>query len=78
MELGRPDHEVTTIVDVADVLPARRAAIAAHRTQLSPLDGLSPDLERVFLTRDHFVRLVPPWPGGPVETGLFDPIPPPG
>jgi LmbE family N-acetylglucosaminyl deacetylase len=73
MELGRPDDEITTIVDVADVLDARRAAIAAHRTQLSPVSGLSPDLERVFLTRDHLVRLVPPWTGGPVETSLFDP-----
>jgi LmbE family N-acetylglucosaminyl deacetylase len=78
MELGRPDDEITTVVDVADVLDARRAAIAAHRTQASPLAGLSPDLERVFLTRDHFVRLVPPWAGGPQETSLFDPIRPSG
>jgi LmbE family N-acetylglucosaminyl deacetylase len=71
MQLGRPDDEVTTVVDVADVLDARHAAIAAHRTQASPLAGLPPDLERLFLTQDHFVRLVPPWTGGPVETGLF-------
>jgi LmbE family N-acetylglucosaminyl deacetylase len=71
LELGRPDHEITTIVDVAHVLETRRAAIATHRTQTSPFEGTSEELLPALLTRDHFVRVVPPWSGGPIETTLF-------
>ena len=71
MELGRPHHEFTTVVDVSHVMDTRRAAIAEHRTQLSPFHGMSPALEREILAHDHFVRVVPPWEGGPVETSLF-------
>ena len=71
MELGRPHSELTTIVDVSHVIDTRRAAIAEHRTQLSPFHGMSPELEREILTRDHFIRVVPEWDGGPIETSLF-------
>jgi N-acetyl-1-D-myo-inositol-2-amino-2-deoxy-alpha-D-glucopyranoside deacetylase len=70
-ELGRPDDDITTVLDVASVLPRRNAAIAAHRSQASPFDGLDDDLRAAFLTRDHFVRVVPPWVGGPVERALL-------
>ncbi len=71
MELGRPRDELTTIVDVSHVMDTRRAAIAEHRTQLSPFHGMSPELEGEMLARDHFIRVVPPWNGGPMETSLF-------
>jgi LmbE family N-acetylglucosaminyl deacetylase len=71
MELGRPDDEITTIVDVSHVMDVRRAAIAEHRTQVSPLSGASPELEAEVLSFDHFVRAVPPWDGGPRERSLF-------
>jgi LmbE family N-acetylglucosaminyl deacetylase len=71
IELGRPDAEITTIVDVAHVVQQRRTAIAAHRTQASPFDGLSSELGDEFVARDCLVRAVPPWTGGPVETTLF-------
>ena len=51
--LGRPDADITTVVDGGAVLDVRR---------------------RAFLTRDHLVRAVLAWPGGPREqamAGLF-------
>jgi LmbE family N-acetylglucosaminyl deacetylase len=50
--LGRPDAELTAL-DTSDVLAIREQAIACHRSQASPYDGLSPDLRRAFLTVDH-------------------------
>lgn len=73
IELGRPDADITTVVDVAHVAQVRRNAIAAHRTQASPFDGLSSELGDEFLARDCLVRAVPPWNGGPRETTLFPP-----
>jgi LmbE family N-acetylglucosaminyl deacetylase len=75
MELGRPVGEITTIVDVGHVVDVRRKAIAEHRTQLSPFTGVSTELEQRLLGADHFVRVVPPWTGGPIETTLFVPDP---
>jgi N-acetyl-1-D-myo-inositol-2-amino-2-deoxy-alpha-D-glucopyranoside deacetylase len=55
--LGRADADITDVVDVSDVLDRREAAMAEHRSQASPYDGLSADLRRAFLTTDHFARL---------------------
>jgi LmbE family N-acetylglucosaminyl deacetylase len=63
---GRPDAEVTDVLDVRDVLARREAAIAEHRSQTSPFEGLSEELRRAFLGTDHLVRVpLParaPWP----------------
>jgi N-acetyl-1-D-myo-inositol-2-amino-2-deoxy-alpha-D-glucopyranoside deacetylase len=71
LELGLPDESITTIVDVAHVMDIRRAAIAEHKTQFSPFSGVSPELEHEILAHDHYVRVVPPWNGGPVERSIF-------
>jgi N-acetyl-1-D-myo-inositol-2-amino-2-deoxy-alpha-D-glucopyranoside deacetylase len=55
--LGRPDADITDVVDVSDVLDRREAAMAEHRSQASPYDGLSPELRRAFLSTDHFARV---------------------
>lgn len=55
--LGRNDTDVTDVLDVADVLDCREAAIAEHRSQLSPFEGLSAGLRRAFLTADHLARV---------------------
>ena len=39
-ELGTPDDEITTVVDVDAVLPTRWEAIRAHASQASPYDEL--------------------------------------
>jgi N-acetyl-1-D-myo-inositol-2-amino-2-deoxy-alpha-D-glucopyranoside deacetylase len=53
-QIGRPDSELTAI-DVSAYLGVREAAIACHRSQHSPYDGLSPDLRRAFLSTDFVV-----------------------
>jgi N-acetyl-1-D-myo-inositol-2-amino-2-deoxy-alpha-D-glucopyranoside deacetylase len=71
LKLGTPDDEITTIVDVGHVGAIRRAGVAEHRTQQAPFDGVSDALYEAILARDHFLRVVPPWDGGSVETSLF-------
>ena len=44
-DLGRPDDELVAI-DTAAVLAVRERAIACHRSQASPFDGLSAELRR--------------------------------
>jgi len=72
-ELGRADADITTVVDTTAVLDARRLAIAEHRSQTSPFEGLDDDLTLAFLAADHLVRVAPPWPGGPPERQLLVP-----
>jgi LmbE family N-acetylglucosaminyl deacetylase len=69
--LGRPDDEITTVVDVSSVIETRQAGIAAHYTQMSPFHGLEPEFQAAILSADHFVRAVPEWNGGPQETSLW-------
>ena len=56
-DIGRPDDEVTDVVDTGHVLDRRERAIAMHASQVSPFAGIDPDLGRRFLTCDHLVRL---------------------
>ncbi|HUP74938.1 MAG TPA: PIG-L deacetylase family protein [Acidimicrobiales bacterium] len=49
--LGTPDSQLTAI-DVSQHLTLREQAIACHRSQSSPYDGLSPELRRAFLATD--------------------------
>ncbi|MGI9053332.1 MAG: hypothetical protein ACR2HQ_11900 [Ilumatobacteraceae bacterium] len=54
---GRPDAEVTDVLDLRHVLEVREAAIAAHRSQTSPFTGLSAELRQAFLAHDHLARV---------------------
>ncbi|MFN8022582.1 MAG: PIG-L family deacetylase [Acidimicrobiales bacterium] len=54
---GRPDDEITHVVDATSVLRTRELAISMHSSQSSPFDGLSPELRRAFLATDHLVRV---------------------
>jgi len=56
-ELGTPDDEITTEIDVSAHLPTRWRAIRAHTSQASPYDELPDDLAREFLATDR-LRLV--------------------
>jgi N-acetyl-1-D-myo-inositol-2-amino-2-deoxy-alpha-D-glucopyranoside deacetylase len=58
--IGIPDHEITTTIDVTDVLDLKRAAIAAHASQkenLFPL-RLPDELFRAAFGRESYVRAV--------------------
>lgn len=68
--LGRPEEEITTVIDVANHLDRRRAAMAVYRSQRSPYDDMSEELADAFLRHDRLVRIEPPWKGGPVESSL--------
>lgn len=54
---GRPDHEITHVIDATAVLHLRKLAISMHSSQSSPFDGLSPALRDAFLSADHLVRV---------------------
>ena len=66
-EIGTPDEDMTTLIDTAGLLPRRRAAIALHRSQRSPFEGLPDDVQLRWLGREHLVRVNPPWTGGPLS-----------
>jgi N-acetyl-1-D-myo-inositol-2-amino-2-deoxy-alpha-D-glucopyranoside deacetylase len=55
-----PDEQVTTVVDVAGVLDAKRAALAAHATQVVVAPGgaqfaLSNLVAQPVLEQEHYV-----------------------
>jgi LmbE family N-acetylglucosaminyl deacetylase len=56
-ELGTPDEEITTLIDVSSHLATRWTAIRAHASQASPYDDLPEDLQHEFLATDR-LRLV--------------------
>jgi LmbE family N-acetylglucosaminyl deacetylase len=56
-ELGTPDDEITTVLDVSAHLATRWAAIRAHASQASPYEDLPEDLQYEFLAFDR-LRLV--------------------
>jgi LmbE family N-acetylglucosaminyl deacetylase len=72
-ELGTPADEITTVIDTTADLPVREAAMAAHRSQVSPYGGLPDDLRAAFLCTDRLKRLEPAWTGGELESSLLGP-----
>jgi LmbE family N-acetylglucosaminyl deacetylase len=52
-ELGTPDEQITTVIDMSAVLATRWEAIRAHHSQASPYDDLSAELQRDFLATDR-------------------------
>jgi N-acetyl-1-D-myo-inositol-2-amino-2-deoxy-alpha-D-glucopyranoside deacetylase len=74
-DLGRDDREITHVVDATAVLEQRCSAMAEHRSQASPFDGLSDDLRRAFLTTDHLVRVPLPPIGLPLNGTTLDASP---
>jgi LmbE family N-acetylglucosaminyl deacetylase len=56
-ELGTPDEQITTRIDVSAHVGTRWEAIRAHTSQASPYDDLPDELAREFLATDR-LRLV--------------------
>jgi LmbE family N-acetylglucosaminyl deacetylase len=72
-ELGRPDEDITTVLDGSRHVELRKRASALHRSQHSPFEGMPDDLVSAFIGEDRLVRVEPPWTGGPIERELFVP-----
>lgn len=58
-DLGTPDDEITTVVDVSDLLDQRWRAIRAHASQVPPFDAMSPEMQAGFLAVDHMCQVLP-------------------
>jgi len=69
-ELGRPDAEITTVLDGNEVRDVVWRAIECHASQATPYDGVTAELAESFVRYDHLVRRHPGWEGGPLETRL--------
>ena len=72
-----PDAKAGAAIDVAAVLPAKVAALAAHATQVvvAPSETeftLSNNIIQPIYAVEHFLRVVPPPVAGHVETDLFE------
>ena len=68
---GKPEAEITTVVEVGDWATAKRAAMACHRTQLQDfgwLFELPDDLAPRVLSPEYFV--LTRWPERGVDSGL--------
>jgi N-acetyl-1-D-myo-inositol-2-amino-2-deoxy-alpha-D-glucopyranoside deacetylase len=65
--LGRPDDQITTVIDVAHLEPVRERAISMHRSQVAPFDGMSAELRSAFLRTDRLIRLQPTRTGAPAR-----------
>jgi LmbE family N-acetylglucosaminyl deacetylase len=69
--VGRPDADITTVLDVRVFRDLRERAAAEHRSQRSPMAGMPESLVDAYLSTDLLVRVQPPWPGGDVERSLL-------
>ena len=75
-ELGVPEDRITTTVNVRPWLARKRAAMAAHASQISETSfflGMAPEMFEGAFGQEWFIRCgAPP---GLVETDLFDELP---
>ena len=69
--VGRPDADITTVLDVSAFRDLRDRAGAAHSSQRSPMADMPEQLVDAYLSTDLLVRVQPPWPGGEQERTLL-------
>jgi LmbE family N-acetylglucosaminyl deacetylase len=72
--LGTPMAEITHAVNIAPWADAKRAAIAAHRTQTGeggPLAEVPPDAVARQLSAEYFVRATLPWEPGDDDSDII-------
>ena len=69
--LGTPEAEITTAIDVREMLAVKRAAMKAHASQIGPdswfLTLPSAEFEKSFGT-EWYIRVRPPF-GGSIPDG---------
>lgn len=64
-ELGTPEEQITHVMDTGVFWEQRWTAVRAHRSQISPFEGLPDDLAREFLCREHLTFV--PQPAGEAD-----------
>ncbi|MDH3500390.1 MAG: PIG-L family deacetylase [Acidimicrobiia bacterium] len=67
--VGTPDAQITTVVDVSELIATKRAAMAAHASQISEDSWFFQLPEHVFAVAfgaEWFVRVAPAFEGDPV------------
>ncbi len=74
--MGVPDEEITTVLDVGGYADRKQEAARCHKTQVQgddPFDWLPDTIRWNMLSREHFVRVAPPFNGsaGSTELDLF-------
>lgn len=77
---GVDDGRLTTEIDVAEYVAIKRAALAAHRTQMGPdqfFMRMPEDVQRQMWGTETFQRIAGPTaaPAGELETDLFSGLP---
>ena len=68
-DVGTPDHEITTAVDVSGLIAVKRAAMAAHASQINEESWFFQLPGDVFATAfgtEWYVRVRPVFEGDPV------------
>lgn len=73
-EYGVPEAELSTIIDIADVAPLKKRALAVHRTQIRPdffYLNLPDDVISRIGGKEYFDRISPPKRSGEREDDLF-------
>lgn len=78
-EMGVPDEEITTILDVGQYADLKEKAARAHLTQTMGDDAftwLPEELRNKFLSMEHLIRAAPPFVRGkdPLEADIFEGI----
>jgi N-acetyl-1-D-myo-inositol-2-amino-2-deoxy-alpha-D-glucopyranoside deacetylase len=74
LSVGIPDDQVTTVIDARDQLPAKIAAMRAHRTQISvdgPFFALSNNVGQGAFGVEYYRLIRGDAPSGEPETDLF-------
>lgn len=73
-EVGWPDDQIDFVLDVSDVVEAKRAALECHRTQFgpdNPFRQLPSEIARQLMSQEFFVQAWPEKEASQVLTDIF-------
>lgn len=73
-QYGTPNDELTAIINVAELAPLKKAALAAHRSQITPdffYLSIPDDVFGRAQDEEFFMRSIPPAAAGEHESDLF-------
>ena len=75
-EVGTPDAQITTAIDVTSVIEAKRAAMKCHSSQIAEESfflAMPDEVFEVAFGTEWFLKTLPaPLPGAPRENSLLD------